>query len=305
MLKDERGNLLKKETLILLTFFLTLHYLLFTIPGFSQIRGERTTTIITLKEDGSAEWFIETRFYLENNETVQAFNKYLQVFNESKSLILNQEKERFKEIVKKAELVSKRPMHIEEFDVSMGRVGKVGMLIIKFVWSNFQKRVDDKLVMGDVFNGGYYLSTNEELEVVIPEEWNMYSVIPPPDFAEEGKVIWKGPRDFGGGEPHVEIKKKLFNINLLLIPLGLLLIGAAAFITVKKQKSKVITVLKEDERKTIEELIRVNGEVTQQELRERLGFSKAKMSMILKNLERRKLIERYSSGRTKKVRLIG
>lgn len=61
-------------------------------------------------------------------------------------------------------------------------------------------------------------------------------------------------------------------------------------------------VLSEDERKILDE-IKKAGEITQDSLRFRLGWSKAKISTILTNLDRKNLIQRERAGKTYKVHL--
>lgn len=59
-------------------------------------------------------------------------------------------------------------------------------------------------------------------------------------------------------------------------------------------------VLSEDEKAIIDEIRRV-GEITQDSLRFRLGWSKAKVSRILTNLDKMNLIQRERIGKTYNV----
>ena len=59
-------------------------------------------------------------------------------------------------------------------------------------------------------------------------------------------------------------------------------------------------VLSKDERKVIKELEKTR-EITQDSLRFRLGWSKAKISTILSNLDRMRLIQRKREGKTYSV----
>lgn len=60
--------------------------------------------------------------------------------------------------------------------------------------------------------------------------------------------------------------------------------------------------LSEDEKKILEE-VRKSKEITQDSLRFRLGWSKAKLSALLTGLDRRGIIQRERIGKTYKVRL--
>ena len=70
----------------------------------------------------------------------------------------------------------------------------------------------------------------------------------------------------------------------------------------KDEFSIIRKALSEDERKILDE-IKKSGEITQDSLRFRLDWSKAKISTILTNLDKRNLIQRERTGKTYKVYL--
>ncbi len=55
--------------------------------------------------------------------------------------------------------------------------------------------------------------------------------------------------------------------------------------------------LPEDLKRVVEEIKAAGGRITQKELREKLGVSEAKLSLMLADLERRGIIEKYKKGR--------
>ena len=69
-----------------------------------------------------------------------------------------------------------------------------------------------------------------------------------------------------------------------------------------KEYNIIKKVLSEDWKKVLDE-IKKTGEITQDSLKFRLGWSKAKISTILTNLDRRGLIQRERVGKTYKVYL--
>ena len=71
----------------------------------------------------------------------------------------------------------------------------------------------------------------------------------------------------------------------------------------KEQEYKVIRkALSDDEKKILDEIKKAK-EITQDSLRFRLGWSKAKVSTILTNLDKRNLIQRERTGKTYRVYL--
>lgn len=65
----------------------------------------------------------------------------------------------------------------------------------------------------------------------------------------------------------------------------------------KSEIAETIEVLPEDLRAVLELIKAEGGRITQKELRKRLGYSEAKISLILADLERRGLIEKVKKGR--------
>ncbi len=53
----------------------------------------------------------------------------------------------------------------------------------------------------------------------------------------------------------------------------------------------------EDLRRAVEIIKKEGGRITQKELRKRLGYSEAKVSLIIADLERRGIVEKVKKGR--------
>lgn len=90
-------------------------------------------------------------------------------------------------------------------------------------------------------------------------------------------------------------------LNMLSLLIGLFA-GLALYLMTGQQMQENETAiikkaLSEDERKVIEEVERA-GEITQDSLRFRLSWSKAKTSTILTNLDKMNLIQRERQGKT-------
>ncbi len=66
---------------------------------------------------------------------------------------------------------------------------------------------------------------------------------------------------------------------------------------VKEEPEKGVPCLPEDLVKVLDEIVKAGGRITQKELRKKLGYSEAKVSLILTDLERRGYIEKVKVGR--------
>ncbi|PIN94674.1 hypothetical protein COU53_02555 [Candidatus Pacearchaeota archaeon CG10_big_fil_rev_8_21_14_0_10_30_48] len=96
-------------------------------------------------------------------------------------------------------------------------------------------------------------------------------------------------------------------INLLSLIIAIIIALIVSFYLFrqngKEQEYKILRkVLSDDEKKILDE-IKKAGEITQDSLRFRLDWSKAKISTILTNLDKRNLIQRKRIGKTYNVYL--
>lgn len=93
-----------------------------------------------------------------------------------------------------------------------------------------------------------------------------------------------------------------------IIPIASALLVLSLIISIRsKRKAKELAVklMRGDERKIVEILMNSGGELTQTEICKETGFSKAKVSRLLDELEKRGVVERREIGRLKFVRLRG
>ncbi len=101
-----------------------------------------------------------------------------------------------------------------------------------------------------------------------------------------------------------EVESFPFNILAILIVVAVSLIGFWLFVSrrgkgVKLEKTEIEDreELPEDLKKVIEIIKKEGGRITQKDLRKKLGYSEAKVSLIIADLERRGLVEKVKKGR--------
>ncbi|MCA6214658.1 MarR family transcriptional regulator [Thermococcus bergensis] len=92
-----------------------------------------------------------------------------------------------------------------------------------------------------------------------------------------------------------------FPLAMFLATIFIAFLGGFFAGTIYRRKEKTLIDLRSDEEKVLE-LLR-EGPLYQSDLVKRLGFSKAKVSLLLKDMEKKGLIERVKEGRTYLVRL--
>lgn len=196
--------------------------------------------------------------------------------------------------------------------------------------------VNDKIIRFSFVNteaiekgGKYYLTRKiipglymDELNIrlVLDEGFVLNEVFPSEDHKEsDGRKIiieWYF-EDVPGEEstPVFVVFESVKSSNYLLGVLVIILIGIIGLILWKKRekivikkekkpkkKRKIEEFLLDDEKKVVDELIKENG-LWQKQIQLRTGFNKVKLSRVLKNLEKRRLIRKVNFGKTNKIYL--
>lgn len=167
---------------------------------------------------------------------------------------------------------------------------------------------------------------NFSLRVILPEGATLddpNAVFPKPEITTDGVNIilnWEKNDIEAGGSFPVFMAFRVQESNSILVPI---LVVIAVFILLVllvlnfrhklKRKLKVKKVNKrapeelhliESESKVIGVLRKEGGEMWQKQIQIKTGFSKAKLSRIIRDLEVRKLIKRIPLGNTNKIKLI-
>ena len=78
-----------------------------------------------------------------------------------------------------------------------------GVVTYRFAWTGFARQDGDALVVGDVFEGGFFVAEEDTLAVSAPPSWTVRRVSPDPTDTGNGTVRWPGERDFPDNRPRV------------------------------------------------------------------------------------------------------
>jgi len=107
-----------------------------------------------------------------------------------------------------------------------------------------------------------------------------------------------------------EIKeKRKISMDYASFVAGLLTGGILILLLYRTYKRKLsievpMFVLTEDERKIVDAIENMGGEIKQEELPEKTGFSRPKVTKIIQDLEDKKIISRVKHGKTYKVKIM-
>ncbi len=102
-------------------------------------------------------------------------------------------------------------------------------------------------------------------------------------------------------KPNQKPEMSGWDLPYILIPSLLILIAGIAslmYILKKREKSEITEeILPEDLNEIIEIIRKEGGRITQKELRKRTGYSDAKISLMIADLEKRGIVEKVKKGR--------
>ena len=147
-----------------------------------------------------------------------------------------------------------------------------------------------KIVAKYYKNGELVMIAEENVTVVREGTYRIDLLLVPVIEIEEPKLgnITFEEIDVKGGE----------NSYSIYYPLLILFAAPVFYLALRAKRVKEgEKELPEDLKRVVEEIKAAGGRITQKELRERLGVSEAKLSLMLADLERRGIIEKYKKGR--------
>jgi len=264
---------------------------------------------ITLYEDGSALWVI--RQVLDTNATYDDFFSF---------------QKRISTLIDETQNLTNRKMASSKFSWTMSSE-PYKKVEYQFLWINFSQKIDNKLVIGDVFKLGNFfdrLYGNGSLYLTYPAEYELQEVSPECDeqYASLHMIRWISTLSFQKGGPNIVLvpasqQKRGWSENPVVYVIIGVAIAALSFSTYfayfkrvrfrrkyekEREGEHMISRQPETDEEKILRLLRMaGGRMAQRSLVEQTGFSKAKISQILATLEAKGVISRVKKGRSKIV----
>ncbi|GGN89188.1 helix-turn-helix transcriptional regulator [Haloarcula pellucida] len=178
---------------------------------------EETTFRVTVYENGSATWAIEHQTPLTNETEEQRFEDFARNFERNETAL-------YVNFVEQAGLLTQyganetgRQMDARNFrrSAAANPVQSTGTVRMAFLWTNFANVSDGRVVVGDVFEGGFYIAQSQSLVFERGPSLAFAQVRPTPDarsqpdsLARSESVSWVGERSFGDRRPYVELGQR-------------------------------------------------------------------------------------------------
>lgn len=175
----------------------------------AQPDADNTVTRIEVFENGTARWSIQVRTRLETPTEVDRYRAFQDQLRANRSRAIDRFRTRMAGVVAAAANATGREMTARGFGLST-HIQEVpqrwGVVTYEFTWIGFAARDGEAVVVGDVFEGGFFLAEDDRLVVVAPTGFHTASTDPAPGATLDDAVAWDGRRDFEDGRPRVRLE---------------------------------------------------------------------------------------------------
>ncbi|PSP94319.1 hypothetical protein BRC78_01460, partial [Halobacteriales archaeon QH_8_68_33] len=160
-----------------------------------------------VREDGTAEWAVEYRVRLDDDNATRAFESVQADIEDDPDSFTARFADGMARTVASAENATGREMALESVTVSAERQTfgqEYGVVTYRFTWTAFATTDGDRIRAGDAL-AELFLDEETTLEIAYPEGYEVASVQPRPSENRSSAVVWRGPIDFGADEPRVAV----------------------------------------------------------------------------------------------------
>lgn len=167
---------------------------------------------VTVYENGSARWTFTYQTVLENESQRQSFRAYADRFESNDTDLYQSFRSRATDLVADGENVTGRNMSASRFSRAASVEGlnnNLGVIEMGFTWSGFAAVDGSRVVVGDLFDGGLYITSEQRFVITPGPTLDLASVTPTPDamsgptLAASDSVTWQGEQEFTDERPHV------------------------------------------------------------------------------------------------------
>jgi hypothetical protein len=166
---------------------------------------------VHLDDDGDARWTVSVRHTLDSPNETAAFRRLGDTF-ESEGLRGELSVALFEELADRAAERTGRDMTLENRNreaVIRNRSNRsVGVLSLRFRWTEFAPTDGQRVVVGDAFTEGLGLEADQTLRLHAPANYAIDTLQPSPTAIRSGVVSWEGARQFDAGTPSVTFVPK-------------------------------------------------------------------------------------------------
>ncbi|ALG82082.1 helix-turn-helix transcriptional regulator [Halanaeroarchaeum sulfurireducens] len=163
---------------------------------------------VDVRPDGSAEWTIQYRVALNDENETAAYEDIVADVENNSSAYVDRFASRINATVDEAESETGRSMSASNFSVTAkisGLTQSYGTTTYTFVWHGFAATEGETLRVGDALRG-FFLDTSTTMRVTWLDDYTATTVLPSPSDQQATWVVWQGPIEFGEDEPQIVLE---------------------------------------------------------------------------------------------------
>lgn len=173
-----------------------------------DIDADTVVMVVDLRDDGSAQWRVEYRLELDDEQEEQAFEDLQDDIETDSSAYLDPFADRMERTVANAEESTGREMTASGFEIHTDRQPQpdteFGIVTFQFEWNGFAAVEDggETIRAGDAIDR-LFLEEGVNLQMSWPDAFGPTQVEPDPMVTDDQRVVWRGPLDFDAGQPRI------------------------------------------------------------------------------------------------------
>ncbi len=303
-----------------------------TATGQSVDSGTTQTIYIDIQDNGDARVAVTSQHTAEGEAERAAFERLSEAFVQGEHTIGG---EAITAVVDEVAAETDRTMTVEDRQRSTNLSDDVGTLRYEFTWTAFAASSNGRIEIGDAFhvNGHNWVGTlgpDQRLVIERPEGYLIASTTHP---ASDRRIIWEGPTTFDEQDIQVTYRSRLpINLNPGVALAALLVAGVAVSAwwlrgrdtddgstsatepggsdgadqpteTESEPASSIDPELLSDEERVERLLKRNGGRMKQSDIVEETGWSSAKVSQLLSEMDQEDRIDKLRIGRENLIAL--
>jgi hypothetical protein len=186
-------------------------------PAFAQLEEvDRTVFEITVFESGDARWRVEIQEDISSVDTdrIEQFEQFADRFVSEETDTFENFQLRANRLTQSGSNATGREMVATGFqrDAYYDDSNQKGIVQMSFRWEDFAQVREDRVVVSDVFDGGFGILEEQRLRIRTGEGLQFATVTPDPANLEKAGnlsgsewIRWNGPVEFASGEPNVTL----------------------------------------------------------------------------------------------------
>ena len=186
-------------------------------PDIAQLEDvDRTVFEITVFESGDARWRVEIQEDISSVDTdrIEQFETFADRFVSAETDTFENFQLRADRLTSSGANVTGREMVATGFqrDAYYDDANQKGIVEMSFRWEAFAQVSDDRIVVSDVFDGGFGILDQQRLRIRTGESLQFAAVEPDPNSIDSPGnltgsewIRWDGPVEFATGEPNVSL----------------------------------------------------------------------------------------------------